>query len=574
MKSLKMSRVIGCVVVLAMALSMLFCMTIPAAADEKDVRNAKSGVMCMKVTLSLADGAEEWYWSGSCFLINENTIVTANHVVHLSARDLAYLASKYGITEKQANDSLKYEVVISRDLTVTATLKHSSTAMDFAVLALDTKISNRTPLTLRHSSEVEQAEKVYSIGFPGSKRSETVTQVYYNEKDMIIETGILNRKQYTEEEYVGYSSSDGLYDFHFVGDVLVLSSGTASSGNSGGPMVDENGYVIGVVSYGNSSVAGSSYCSASDQVIEALGALSIDHKIKGDVTPADPIDALKSKVNVAKSYDKDDYTEESYAELEDAIKEAQDVLDAEDEDKAEAAISKLDKAISGLIVVEQGNKKDENGEKDKSSSNLALYIIIAIVALIVIGAVVLVIVLTTRKKGDAAPAVAPAPAPAPVMPPVQQAPAFAPTPQPQAQIPVNAAAPNPYAPADSAETSVLSADGGETTVLSADGGETTVLSANGGTIIRVSNNENIPITYSGFTIGKKRKEVDYCIGDNTNISRNHAKFIVRDGETYITDNKSTNGTFVNNTTVRPGDEVLLKDGDTIMLADEKFIFKK
>lgn len=293
-------------------------------------------------------------------------------------------------------------------------------------------------------------------------------------------------------------------------------------GNSGGPLISKDGKVIGINTFGVSSYQGET----------SNGAVNIYHA-----------KSLLDRNSIK-------YTTSS-----------EPVVDVTPQEPTDT-----EPKVTTPVV--------EPDEKATGSSNLALYIIIAIVALIVIGAVVLVIVLTTRKKGDAAPAVAPAPAPAPVMPPVQQAPAFAPTPQPQAQIPVNAAAPNPYAPADSAETSVLSADGGETTVLSADGGETTVLSANGGTIIRVSNNENIPITYSGFTIGKKRKEVDYCIGDNTNISRNHAKFIVRDGETYITDNKSTNGTFVNNTTVRPGDEVLLKDGDTIMLADEKFIFKK
>lgn len=154
-------------------------------------------------------------------------------------------------------------------------------------------------------------------------------------------------------------------------------------------------------------------------------------------------------------------------------------------------------------------------------------------------------------------------------------PAFSTTAEPK-QIPVNATAGTTVAPAGSNETTVLSADGGETTVLSGDGSETTVLSkqVDGGKLIRLSNNENIPITYSGFTIGKNRREVDYCIGDNTNISRNHAKFIVRDGVTYIVDNKSTNGTFVNNSTVRPGDEIALNDGDMIMLADEKFEFKK
>ena len=42
---------------------------------------------------------------------------------------------------------------------------------------------------------------------------------------------------------------------------------------------------------------------------------------------------------------------------------------------------------------------------------------------------------------------------------------------------------------------------------------------------------------------------------------------------YIVDNNATNGTFVNNKAAHPKEEIELKDGDKITLADEKFEFK-
>src|SRR6201986_599627 len=54
-----------------------------------------------------------------------------------------------------------------------------------------------------------------------------------------------------------------------------------------------------------------------------------------------------------------------------------------------------------------------------------------------------------------------------------------------------------------------------------------------------------------------------------NVSRRHATVAVDDGgRATIRDEGSTNGTFVNNERVRPGDEVRLGDGDQIRLAPD------
>ena len=115
-----------------------------------------------------------------------------------------------------------------------------------------------------------------------------------------------------------------------------------------------------------------------------------------------------------------------------------------------------------------------------------------------------------------------------------------------------------------------------TTVLD-DGAEgTTILGEQieGGTLLRMSNNEQIQITRSEMSIGRERKSVDYCLEGNGNIGRVHARIVVRDGVTYVVDNNSTNGTYVNNTKLRSGQEQKLNSGDIVKFADEKFKFTK
>ena len=60
----------------------------------------------------------------------------------------------------------------------------------------------------------------------------------------------------------------------------------------------------------------------------------------------------------------------------------------------------------------------------------------------------------------------------------------------------------------------------------------------GAVLIRKKNNERITITKAVFKIGKERRKVDYCISDNTNISRSHADVVFKDGQFFIIDNNA------------------------------------
>lgn len=92
-------------------------------------------------------------------------------------------------------------------------------------------------------------------------------------------------------------------------------------------------------------------------------------------------------------------------------------------------------------------------------------------------------------------------------------------------------------------------------------------------LIRIRNNERIPINKPYFRIGKEKSYVDYFIGDNSYISRGHASIITRDGCYFIVDNNSRNHTYVNGQVITSSTEVELQNGYTIKLANEEFEFK-
>lgn len=75
-----------------------------------------------------------------------------------------------------------------------------------------------------------------------------------------------------------------------------------------------------------------------------------------------------------------------------------------------------------------------------------------------------------------------------------------------------------------------------------------------------------------FTIGKKTT-CNLSINSKI-VSREHAQ-IVSDGQKYfVIDMESKNGTYINGYRIIPMNEIEIKNGQTIIFANEKYIFKK
>lgn len=145
-----------------------------------------------------------------------------------------------------------------------------------------------------------------------------------------------------------------------------------------------------------------------------------------------------------------------------------------------------------------------------------------------------------------------------------------PTPAPVYEQPVQTSSPIQMStPISFGETTVLSGGVGETTVLCASENPTKVSPY----LIRMKNNEKIPLNKPVFRIGKERSYVDYFIGDNTAISRSHANIINRNGAFFIVDTNSTNHTYVNGGMINSNEEIKLAHGTKIRLANEDFEFR-
>jgi len=542
---------------LVLALCLVFSMSVSAFASSTSANamvNADSeGTLQIKVGVTDLQDSSVFHplQTGTGFLINDTHMVTCFHVVDLDSNAVKYAMETYGMTEKQVKERTTIKVFLYRDDSYTATIAAKSVDADIAILNLKDSIKNRTYLTLR-TSDVDRSEQCFSLGFPGIM-GDYDDQELNTAADVSIDEGIVNK-------------------ITTVGSIeYVVSSAKTVEGNSGGPLVDAEGNVIGVVQAYTSSLAGFadgySYAITIDEVVNLLNPRGISYTEAGVVTPTPQLteapeptvvpgpvvdkSALQSQIAAASSVSAavEKCSDTTKSSFDSALNNANALNTNENATQAEvdAAASALASAIDKV-----------NEEASKADANSRMFMIIGIIAaVVVVAAVVLIILLGGKKKKAATPTrpnpLPPTPGPIPVGPSAGKVPTY-----------------NP----GGMETSLLNQGATETTVLNSGTGETTVLSSNKslGTLTRLSNHEKISINKSGFTIGKERNAVDYCITGNSSVSRRHAVITEEGGNTYITDNGSTNGTSVNNVRLAPRHKNILNDGDRIQISDEEFIY--
>ena len=497
MKRTNLARLMAAMMVVCMVVAMILPTSVFATSSTDAANNVKGGVL--QVNLIYTDDSNNnipvgW---GTGFLVNDTFVVTCDHVVSMDDDELAAAAEEAGKTVAEFKSRLSVSVTVSRDVTVPASIYAQSFEMDFAILKLNNALVGKTPLKIRNvkANPVKQAESVYGVGFPSISAAMQAYNTFTGD-DATITNGIVNKVALGIN---GHSGANTNY---------IQTSCNLDYGNSGGPMIDANGAVIGVCQ----SIIG-------DSATEYFKAVDIQHVIE-----------VMEPLGIQFEYDNG---EQPVPEVTEAPTQA-----------ATEAPTQAATEVVTLPPVEPG----EPGEPD--GPNLVLILGIAAAAVVLIVVAVVVLMAGGKKKA--------APAPAAHVPPVAPAgghSGFAPV------------APT-YPAGDAGETSVLSGGAGETTVLSNRGS-----AVSGGTLIRKRNGEVININAEQFVIGRERKSVNYCIADNTSVSRTHVRLNVRNGMVYITDLGAANGTFINGVKLQPRQEMALKNGDKITLADEELEYK-
>lgn len=89
----------------------------------------------------------------------------------------------------------------------------------------------------------------------------------------------------------------------------------------------------------------------------------------------------------------------------------------------------------------------------------------------------------------------------------------------------------------------------------------------------VENGEVLCIPGVPCVIGKSVDKCDVIINEDV-ISRVHAKLVKNNGEIFIEDMHSSNGTFVNDVKLQANKQILLRENDRIRLADIEYIYQQ
>lgn len=80
------------------------------------------------------------------------------------------------------------------------------------------------------------------------------------------------------------------------------------------------------------------------------------------------------------------------------------------------------------------------------------------------------------------------------------------------------------------------------------------------------------ITKPSIVIGTDREKADFIISENKTVSRQHAVIYIKTDRYYITDNHSTNHTYVNEVMLHPGEIKEIFPGDMIRVANVSLEF--
>ncbi|MBR5636704.1 MAG: FHA domain-containing protein [Pseudobutyrivibrio sp.] len=508
-----------CALAFAVAIALTPVAPVKAAEASEGAEAAKQGVVQVNTVIVGNDAEKHVVIGGAGFIIGDaegtEYVITSKHIVSPDQDTLKAACDFYGLigNEKSMDVKISTEVVIESDVVLTASVLTSSSELDMVVLQLPQPIYTRTPLKLLTNKKYDvndlpyaAGDSVFAVGFPEMISYDAPTH-YYSDQQVQMEAGEI--KNLTSYEGIQVIESDVATDFN----------------NFGGPLVDSNGYVIGM----NLPLydEGSSCALDSTKIAKILDGLGVSY----------------TQVNSTPKVEEEPVVEEeteAAAEVEAA---------PTPEAKAKKGMSETMIIVISLIavfVVACGVaclilfviNKDKNGEpkakKDKKAKKTYN------------GPVFDMDNNSVKMTGASG------------------------MPQRQPSMPKSMA---PSQSFRSEETTILSAmptnNDGETSLLSED------LSApqNLGTLIRKRTSERITLNKSNFVIGKDALHSDYCIEKNSSISRKHAMITSGRNGVYIQDCNSTNGTFINGTKLESERSVLMNSGDVIKLSNEEFEYQ-
>lgn len=396
---------------------------------------------------------------------------------------------------------------------------------DVAIVKIEVK--NAPILKIADSDKVKLQDHVTVIGYPGAADT--------------FQSGLLDSKSSLQA-----TINDGKISARKTassGAPILQTSAPATHGNSGGPVINDNNEVVGLLTFrgdtvNNQEVSGFAFIVPSNTVMEYV-------KSAGATNEFGPTDNLYRE-------GLESYWGQYYSDAIPKFEEVKRLFPQHSE-------------VDGLL---QSSQQAKSEGRDKSGFPFWVVAIVLIVllllgALLVIG---LIVFLVSRRKKKAKPSAGPAPGGK-----HHPAPAYSPTPSNYSPTPNRPPAPAPAAAGNHPSPAVLAAaDQGMTIDLSrtvAIGSDTAPI--NYGSIRFVSGTlagQQFQVKQDGEYLGRDSSSAQIVISD-PRISKRHLWIGVREGRVLIVDQGSRNGTFINDPKSSRVTESSLKSGDTVILGE-------
>ncbi len=234
-----------------LALALLVTQWVMVIAGAAFNQSVLDGTVLIQSTIVDADG-DTLYVSGTGFFVgdvdeNPQYIITNSHVVE----DFILAGKSLG------GNTLS--VIFGQDDTEEAYLVDYNYETDVAILKLAEPTEKRSALTLGEINDEMQGTQVYTVGFPSAADLTIQAVTSYGKNDATVTSGTITR----------------LLTESGTGRKLLQTDAALSAGNSGGPMVDENGYVLGINTASSTLDTNIFYAVSVEEVITLLNKNSV-----------------------------------------------------------------------------------------------------------------------------------------------------------------------------------------------------------------------------------------------------------------------------------------------------------
>ena len=223
----------------ALVLAAVLALACAAPASAAFDQNTLNGIVMIRTGAPDDDGTMN-YWQGTGFFVgpqgeDPQYIVTNCHVVE-----------EFILAGKALGGGELY-AVFDKDSEQEAYLVDYDAEKDVALLKLEKATDLREPLLLREPEEAMLGSEVYAVGYPLAADITIQAVTSFSKDDATVTTGSVSR----------FLTESG------TGRRLIQTDTAMSGGNSGGPLMNLYGEVVGIVS--------AKYSSYSDTTVEGIG---------------------------------------------------------------------------------------------------------------------------------------------------------------------------------------------------------------------------------------------------------------------------------------------------------------